>query len=349
MSINAFVRRILAGGVLAACVAGPAAAQDPIAQFYKGNTIRVIIGSSAGGGYDTYARLIARYMGKYIPGNPTILPVNMPGAGSRTAAYYVYGVAPKDGTVIGAIFPGAIMEPLLGDKSRVKHDPQKFVYLGTATRDVYLCLVRTDAPAKNFKEALTKEITVGATAPGASTHDFPVMLHNVLGAKIKVVSGYKGSHEIMLAVEKNEVQGACGISWPTVATHFSSWIDKKFALPMVQEGVSGHPAMNKLGTPLAIDFAKTPDDRKILDLVYSQLIFGRPYVMAPETPPDRVAALRKAFMATLSDKQLLADAAKMGVDIDPVAGDELQKLIAKIFATPPEVIARAKAALVQTK
>lgn len=347
MSVRALVRSILVASLFA--FSSAAAAQDAIAQFYKGNTIRVIVGSSAGGGYDTYARLIARYMSQYIPGNPTILPVNMPGAGSRTAAYYVYGVAPKDGTVIGAIFPGAIMEPLLGDKTHVKHDPQKFVYLGTATRDVYLCLVRTDAAAKNFKQALTNQITVGATAPGASTHDFPEMLDNILGAKIKVINGYKGSHEIMLAIEKNEVQGACGISWPTVATNFSSWIDKKFAMPMVQEGVSGHPTMNKLGTPLAIDFAKTPDDRKILELVYSQLIFGRPYVMAPGTPPDRVAALRKAFMATLQDKRLLADAAKMGVDIDPVPGEELQQLIAKIYSTPPELVERAKAALMQKK
>jgi tripartite-type tricarboxylate transporter receptor subunit TctC len=343
------MRRVVTGGLLALSAAVPVFAQDSVAQFYKGNTIRLVIGSSAGGGYDTYGRLIARYMSQYIPGNPTILPVNMPGAGSRTAAFYVYGVAPKDGTVIGAIFPGAIMEPLLGDKSRVKHDPQKFVYLGTATRDVYLCLGRTDAEAKSFTDVLTAPITVGGTAPGASTHDFPVMLDNILGAKFKVVSGYKGSHEIMLAIEKNEVQGACGISWPTVATHFSSWIEKKFALPLVQESARSHPAMAKLGVPLAVDFAKTPEDRKILELVYSQTIFGRPYVLAPETPPERIAALRKAFMATLADKQLLADAAKMHVDIDPVPGEELQSLIAKIYATPPALVERAKAALVEHK
>jgi tripartite-type tricarboxylate transporter receptor subunit TctC len=343
------MRRVVTGGLLALSPAVPVFAQDSVAQFYKGNTIRLVIGSSAGGGYDTYGRLIARYMSQYIPGNPTILPVNMPGAGSRTAAFYVYGVAPKDGTVIGAIFPGAIMEPLLGDKSRVKHDPQKLVYLGTATRDVYLCLGRTDAEAKSFTDVLTAPITVGGTAPGASTHDFPVMLDNILGAKFKVVSGYKGSHEIMLAIEKNEVQGACGISWPTVATHFSSWIEKKFALPLVQESARSHPAMAKLGVPLAVDFAKTPEDRKILELVYSQTIFGRPYVLAPETPPERIAALRKAFMATLADKQLLADAAKMHVDIDPVPGEELQSLIAKIYATPPALVERAKAALVEHK
>lgn len=349
MSIGHLMRRIAMGGLLALCAVAPVAAQDSVAQFYKGNTIRLVIGSSAGGGYDTYGRLIARYMSQYIPGNPTILPVNMPGAGSRTAAFYVYGVAPKDGTVIGAIFPGAIMEPLLGDKARVKHDPQKLIYLGTATRDVYLCLGRTDAEAKSFKDVLTTPITVGGTAPGASTHDFPVMLDNILGAKFKVVSGYKGSHEIMLAIEKNEVQGACGISWPTVATHFSSWIENKFAMPLVQESAGSHPAMAKLGVPLAVDFAKTPDDRKILELVYSQTIFGRPYVLAPETPGERVAALRKAFMAALGDKQLLADAAKMHVDIDPVPGDELQSLIAKIYATPPELVERAKAALVEHK
>jgi tripartite-type tricarboxylate transporter receptor subunit TctC len=341
------MRRIAMGGLLALCVAAPVSAQDAIAQFYKGNTIRLIIGSSAGGGYDTYGRLIARFLGKYIPGNPTILPVNMPGAGSRTAAYYVYSVAPKDGTVIGAIFPGAIMEPLLGDKARVKHDPQKLIYLGSATRDVYLCFTRTDAAVKSFKDVLTTPLTVGGTAPGASTHDFPTMLDNVLGAKFKVISGYPGSHEVMLAMEKGEVSGICGGSWSSIASHYSAWIEKGFAKPLVQESAIGHPAMKKMGVPLAVDFAKTAEERKILELVYSQTIFGRPYVLAPGTQPDRVAVLRKAFTAALQDQELLAAAEKMRIDIDPVSGEELQSLIEKIYATPPALVARAKAALGQ--
>lgn len=349
MSIGRSVLRLSMAVLALSAMAGTASAQDAVAQFYQGKQIRLLIGSSAGGGYDTYARTIARYLPKYIPGHPAVIPTNMPGAGSKAATSNLYTVAPKDGTVIGAIFPGAIMQPLLGLKGHVNYDPKKLVYLGSATRDVYLCIARTDAPVKSFKDVLSKELTVGASAVGASTHDFPALLDNVLGAKFKVVSGYPGSHEILLAIEKNEVQGVCGVAWPSIAAQHMRWLTEKFAQIIVQESAVGHPEMNKMHVPLAVDFAKTPEQRQILELVYSQTTFGRPYALPPDVPADRVAALRKAFFEVLSDKDLLADAQRMHLDISPLHGDEMQALITKIYATPPALVQKAKDALVYRK
>ena len=349
MSIRHSVLQLFVAALALVGMVVPAPAQDAVAQFYQGKQIRLLIGSSAGGGYDTYARAIARYLPKYIPGNPTIVPVNMPGAGSKAATSNLYAVAPKDGTVIGAIFPGAIMEPLLGTKGPVKYDPKKLIYLGSATRDVYLCIARTDSPVKSFNDVLSKELTVGSSAAGASTHDFPALLDNVVGAKFKVVSGYPGSHEILLAIEKNEVQGVCGVAWPSITAQHMRWLTENFAKIIVQESAVGHPEMNKMGVPLAVSFAKTPEQRQILELVYSQTTFGRPYALPPDVPADRVAALRKAFFAVLSDKDLLADATRMHLDISPLHGEEMQALIGKLYSTPPELVQKAKAALVYHK
>jgi tripartite-type tricarboxylate transporter receptor subunit TctC len=191
-------------------MADPAAAQETVAQFYRGKQINLVIGSSAGGGYDAYARLLARHLSQHIPGNPTIVPQNMSGAGSNKAAAYVYAVAPKDGTVMGAIFPGAILQPLLGE-APVQHDPSKFTYIGSANSELYICIARTDAPVKTFEDVFTHELIVGASGEGGTTRDLPALLNNVLGAKFRIVAGYAGSREISLAIERNEVQ-ACAAS-----------------------------------------------------------------------------------------------------------------------------------------
>ena len=183
----------------------------------------MVVGSSAGGGYDTYARLLARHFGSAIPGNPTVVVQNMSGAGSNRAAGYIYSVAPKDGTAIGAIFPGAVLQPLLSDVP-VPHDPNKLVYLGSANSDVYVCYVRSDAAVKTFKDVLDKELIVGASNPGATTYDLPLLLNNVLGTKFRIVTGYPGSREITLALERGEVQGACGIGWTGIEAHASGMV-----------------------------------------------------------------------------------------------------------------------------
>jgi tripartite-type tricarboxylate transporter receptor subunit TctC len=327
-----------------------ALAQDSVAQFYKGRQITVIVGSSAGGGYDIYARLLARHMPKYIPGNPSIIVSNMPGAGSNAAGAQIYHVAPKDGTFSGAPQNSAIMDALfdatLGNARRLRHDATKLIHIGSATTDHYVCIARSDAPIKTFQQALTQEFLIGASQPGTSTRDYPAMLNNTTGAKIKQVSGYPGTREITLAIEKNEVHGLCGFSWSSLQAQKPDWIKSGFIRVIVQEHDKGNPEINKMGVPLAVDFATSPENRKIMELIYSSETFGRPYLTAPDVPAERVAALRKAFLETMADKELLADAQRIGLSIDPISGEDLQRLAADIFATPVPFVEKTKDAMV---
>ncbi len=329
------------------CTVTAAAAQDAVADFFKGKQINILVGSSAGGGYDTYARLLARYFGNHIPGNPSVVVQNMPGAASNKAAGYIYSVAPKDGTYIAALYPPVILQPLLETKMG-SHDPSKLVYLGSANSDTYICIVRSDSPAKTLQDALTHEVILGASAEGGTTRDLPAMLNNLIGTKFRIVTGYAGSKEITLSVERNEVNGTCGIGWTGLPTLHPDWFAQDKVRVMTQLSVKGHPDLNKMGVPRAYDFAKTDEDRQVMELVFSQGTYGRPYVLPPGTPPDRVAALRKAFVDAFHDKALLADAGKMQLDLDPMPGEELQALIAKLYALPQSIIQHARQALVYT-
>ena len=321
-------------------------AQDAVATFYKGKTVTIIVASSPGGGYDLYGRLLARFMSRHIPGNPQILVQNMPGAASNVAAAYVYNVAPKDGTVMGAIFMGAVVEPLFGEAKRQTHDTSKFNYIGNANVDAYVCLVRTDAGINTLADAFDKELVVGASAEGASTRDFPSMLKNLLGVKLKIVAGYPGTREINLAIEKGEVQGGCGQTWSSVAATYPAWFRDGLVKPLVQEANVGYGELDRMGVKLVRDFATTDEQRQVLELVYSQAAFGRPYVVAPGVPMERVEALRKAFWATMNDPELVAEARRINVDAIPTAGGELQALIGKLYATPVDIVEKARAALV---
>jgi tripartite-type tricarboxylate transporter receptor subunit TctC len=333
-------------GAVAALMAATlfAQAQEP-AEFFRGKSINIYVGSSAGGGYDTYARLLARHFGKHIPGQPTIVVQNMPGAGSNKAAGYIYAVAPKDGTAIGAIFPGAILQPLLGDAA-AQHEPNKFIYLGSANSDVYHCFARSDAPAKTFRDALKTEIILGASNEGGTTRDLPAMMNNLAGAKFRIVTGYAGSKEIGLAVERNEVHGACGIGWTGFTTLYASWFEKKLVNMTLQLAVKGHPELNKMGVPLALEFARGPEERQAMELVLSQGLFGRPFVLPPGVPDARAEALRKAFDAAMADPALLSDAKKANLDLDAIGGRDLQQIVANLDALPQNVIERAKQSLI---
>jgi tripartite-type tricarboxylate transporter receptor subunit TctC len=324
----------------------PAVAQDAVQKFFAGKQIEIVIGTTAGGGYDTYARLIARHMGDYVPGKPTLLAKNMPGAGSNKAAGYIYAVAPKDGTSIGAVFPGAVVEPLLGDVTQVQHDSTKLIYLGSANNEVFICMARTDAPVQRFADALSKDMILGASAAGGSTRDFPALLNNVLGTKFTVVSGYPGSKEIVLAVERNEVQGACGYGWSSLIAQNASLLDSGKVRVLAQETLKNHPTLDKMGVPLTISFAKTDEQRQILELVYGQLVFGRPYVLPPGVPAERVTALRRAFDATLKDGKLRVEAERSQLDVEGVTGEDVQAVVAKMFATPAAIVERTKQALI---
>jgi tripartite-type tricarboxylate transporter receptor subunit TctC len=345
------MRRLLEYSVIAAMLTLPtaAAAQDPIADFYRGKSIRFVIGAISGGGNDTYGRLVGRHLGKHIPGNPTIVPINMPGASGYISAAHIYNVAAKDGTAIGSTAPGVITDPLWASESskgKFKYDPSKMIYLGSAQIATYNCYLRTDAPVKKFEDALTTEAILGAAQEGGSTRDAPVMLNNVLGTKFRVITGYPGTREILVAMERNEVHGVCGMGWDAMFSQRPEWLPKGVIRVLVQESVGGMPMFDKLGVPKTLDFAKTPEQRQIIELAYAQQAFGRPYLLPPGTPADRVTALRKAFMAATQDPEMLAEANKMRVEVRPLSGEEMQALVTQIYATPREIVDRTREALV---
>ncbi len=331
--------------LLLLAMAHPAHAQDAVAQFYKGKQVKLYIASTPGGGYDSYGRLVAQHIGKYIPGNPTVVPVNMPGAGGNRLAAYLYSVAPKDGSEFGIIFPGAVLNPLIGTQ-KVQDDPSKLIYLGSANVETFLCMLRSDAPVKTYADVLKTPITLAASAAGGSTVDMPALENNILGAKWKIVRGYPGSREVSLAVEQGEAQGDCGVGLSSISVEHPDWQTSGKYKVIVQETNRGHPLLNSLHVPLTYSFAKTDEQRQVMDLAYSQEVFGRPFAMPPSVPQPRVDALRKAFMDALKDKELLAQAKKQRLDIDPISGAEVQKLVAKVYAIPASVVAKAKEALI---
>jgi tripartite-type tricarboxylate transporter receptor subunit TctC len=343
---------LLSLSIGALCLLGAppqAGAQNAVAEFYRGKTVTIVIGSTPGGGYDTYARLIARHIGKFIPGQPAVVPSNMPGAGSNVAAAAVYNSLPKDGTQVGAIYASAMLEPLLGDASRIRHDPSKFQTLGSASDEVYTCVVRNDAPIKALADARTTEIILGATAEGGSTVDFPAILNRFFGTKFKIVRGYGGSREVLLAIERNEVQGACGLTWSVLSTQVPDLFTAGRFRMLLQEDMTGNDELNARGIPVAGKLAEEGPARRALELFYAQNVLGRPYVMAPEVPADRVAALRDAFMQALKDPELLADAKKMRVSINPQSGEDVQALIAKLYATPKHIVEVVRATIAREK
>lgn len=335
-----------AGLALAASLfAGASAAQEDVANFYRGKNVQIIVGSSAGGGYDLYGRLVSRTIGKHIPGNPNVIVSNMAGAGSIVATQHIAIAAPKDGTVIGAIFPGAIMEPLIGDKGKVKYDARKLSMIGSANNELYVCIIRADAPQKDFDSFLKGNVLIGASAAGGSTRDFPLLLNSVFNANFKIVSGYPGSTEILLAIEKGEVQGTCGVGWSTISVQKSQWLKDKFIRIVAQEGMRSEPTLDKEGVPLAYASAKTKEQQQIMQVHYEPLTFGRPFIAAPEVPGERLEALRSAFMKAMNDPDLKAEAERLKLDIAPISGAEMAQIVNRIFDLPPQIIDAARAAI----
>ncbi len=327
--------------LLAAALTGvslPASAAD----YYAGKTIEWTVGSDAGGGYDIYSRTIARHLPKYIPGSPTIIVKNLPGAGSGRAATYIATVAPKDGTAIGMIFPGAVVGPLLEEGQKPQYDPTKFVYLATADSGTRVCATYATSKVKSFADAQKQKANMGASAAGGSTRDYVNMLRKAAGAQFELVTGYKGTAEIGLAVERGEVDGLCGWDWSSLKSQKSDWLrDKKLNI-LVQTALEPEPELTKLGVPTMWEFIKKEDDKKAAELVVSQQVFGRPVIAPPGTTPDAVKILREGLSKVLADKDFLADAEKAKIDINPLDGAKVQEVVEKAYASPPAVVARAK-------
>ena len=320
---------------------GPAAQADAIADFYKGKTITVYVGYSPGGGYDTYARTIARHIGKHIPGEPTVIVKNRPGAGSMLLTNEIYNVLPKDGSVIGIVGRGMPMEPLFGS-DKAKFEPAKFNWIGSANNEVSVCVAWHTSPVKKWQDLLTTEMIVGGTGEGADTDSFPKVMNNVLGTKLKLITGYPGGNDVLLAMERGEVDGRCGYSWSSAKSRKADWLKEGKMTVLIQMSTEKHPDMPDV--PLIMDLAKNDADKAALRLIYARQEFGRPFLAPPGVPADRVAALQAAFMATMDDPDFKSDAAKQDLELAPVSGQRVGELIAAIYSAPAEVVQRAKEA-----
>jgi len=329
----------LAGCVLALCTS--TARSAGVEDFYKGRAVSLIIGYSVGSGYDIYARLLARFIGRYIPGNPTVIPQNMPGAGSVKAAMYLYGVAPKDGSVIATIGRSAPLEPLLGD---AQFDGRTFSWLGSIASNSSLCATWHATAIKTWQDAMTKPFALAGEGSGSDPDNFARILKNVFGAKVKLVTGYPGGTEMNLAIERGEVDGRCGWSWDSIKSTRPDWLrDKKINLLAVfsLQKAADIPA----DVPLVGDLAQSDEQRQILRLYLAGQALGRPFFTSPGVPPERKAALRAAFDATMKDPDFIAETKKVKLEVDPASGAEIDRLLAKIYATPKDVIEKAKQAI----
>lgn len=334
--------RAIARWAVLSMLAAPAAHAQTPAEFYKGRNVELYIGYSVGGGYDLYARVLARHLGKHIPGNPGVIPKNMEGAGSLRLANWLYRVAPKDGSAIGTIGRGTGFDPVLG-VSAAQFEGPKFTWLGSANDEVSVCVAWHTAGISRFEELFEKPLTVGGTGASADTDQFPRILNAVLGTKMKLVTGYPGGNDVALAMERGEVQGRCGWSWSSVKSTHGAWLTDKKMTVLVQLALAKHPELPDV--PLIGEFAKTDEQRQILKLIFARQVMGRPYLAPPGVPQDRADALRKAFMDTMADKDFRADAEKAQIEITPVPGESVGRLMTEIYQTPPEIAKRAADAL----
>lgn len=335
------VMRIIGGVIWAALclvIASVAFAQTP-AEFFKGKTIDLLIGFGVGGEDDLWARTIARHMGDHIPGHPTVVPQSTPGSGGLLVVNRLYNTAPKDGTVIGLINRGIPFEPLLGGQG-TQFDALKLNWIGSPGRDTTVCAAHKDADVKTLQDLYSKELTVGGTGSGADTAIYPQFLSALLGMKFKLVKGYQGSHEILLAMERNEVQGIC-LAYDSLER--STLVRTHQVNVLVQASLEPDPRL--VGIPYGLEFAHAPEERHALQLFFARASVGRPFVAPPGVPADRVAALRQAFDATLRDPAFLNDAERQVLNIVPITGQQIADIVAQAYRTPPEIVKRTMQAM----
>ncbi len=335
------VSRLL--GILAATfllAAGNVQAQG-VAGFYKGKTVTLWVGYSPGGGYDVYARTFARHWAKHLPGSPDFVVKNRPGAGSLLLANELYNILPKDGTAIGVIGRGIPQEKIYGN-DLARFEPSKFTWIGSANNEVSICVAMAKSGITQFQELKTRGMIVGGTGEGADTDTFPKALNKVLGTRLKLVTGYPGGNEILLAMERGEVDGRCGYSWSSAISSHAHWLKEKKMHVLVQIATEKHPDMPNV--PLVLDLAESAEDKQVLEFIFAPQAWGRPFLAPPGIPADRVKALQDSFMAVTKDPAFIAEVTKMKLEINPISGPEIARLIAKQQSASPAIIKRAKAA-----
>ena len=332
---------VLCAALCAAALPAPAGAAD----YYAGKTIELVVGNYPGGGYDIYARTVARHLGRNIPGNPAIVVKNMPGAGSAKAGHHISTVALKDGLTIGAVTPGAIIGPLLDDKPETIFEPLKVIYLGTANAGARICATFERSKTRTFNDALKQKTLLGGVAAGDAVQDYAYLIKRTTAAQIEVVSGYKGTLDVTLAMERGEIDGACGWDWSSAKSQKPEWIrDGKLNL-IAQIGPTENTELTSRGAPQIWTYMRNDEARRIAETVVSQQGFTRPYFIAQGTPAELVSTLRGAFDATMRDPLFLSDAEKMRIDVSALPGAKVQELVQQLYATPKEIVEQAKKAI----
>jgi tripartite-type tricarboxylate transporter receptor subunit TctC len=327
----------LAGLALASSLKA-ADAQPAASNFFAGKTVSLIIAYPPGGGFDSSARLLMRHMNRHIPGNPVMVPRNVPGAGSLVATNYLYNVAPKDGTEFGLI-GGSVPFGPLWSRDGVKFEAEKFNWIGSMDRWVGIALMSHEAPVTSLEQAMKSEVTVGATGAGDVTSIYPRVINALIGTKFKIVSGYKGTADLNLAIERGEVAGRLGWCWDCVKAEKPDWVEEKKVKVMIQLAFAPEPELP--GVPVLLDVVKSEEDRQIVKLVFGSQEMARPFVLPPGVPQDRVALLRSAFEATLADPEFQAEAKRLNMPVKHTSWQDIEKLIADVYATPKPVIDRA--------
>jgi tripartite-type tricarboxylate transporter receptor subunit TctC len=311
-----------------------------VEDFYKGRNVTLVIGYSVGGGYDAYARLLGRYFGKHIPGSPAIVPEQMTGAGSLRSANFIYSVAAKDGSVFGTFSRSMGISPLV---DKAEFDSRKFTWLGSVTDDNTTCVTWNTSPIKNWDDFLTKPSKFGGEGAGADPDIWTLLYKNVFGAKARLVSGYPGTNDTVLAMERGEIDGLCGISWSTIKSRHPEWLTSHSVNIIVQAALKKEPEISTV--PLATDLAKTPEQLQIIKLLLVSQAMARPFAAPPDIPADRRVALIAAFDATMKDADFLAEAQKLSFDVRPVSATAIDVMLAEVYQTPKDVIARATKAI----
>lgn len=336
---NTVPARLFAGAALACAAFSPAAAETP-AEFYKGKTINLYISSGSGGTNDAYARLIAEHLTRHLPGKPNVLPRNMPGAGGLKATKYLYEVAPKDGTAMGVVQRAVSVQPLLGIKG-ADFNPLEFNWIGSTAQEVSVAVAWKTSKVQSIQDALQNELVVGSSGVGNDTGAFPRVVNYFLGTKVRAIHGYVSGTDITLAMERGEVNGRFGWSWGSLKSREARWLKDGSIKVILQMGLKKAP---DLDAPLVLDLAKSPEDRKAMEVIFAATTIGWPSLMPPKVPADRVKAVRDAYTATVKDPTFIAGAEKRGLELDPLTGEEIQEIIANIYAASPEAVKRARAA-----
>jgi tripartite-type tricarboxylate transporter receptor subunit TctC len=338
---KSLVRSAMCGAVMLAAFAAPARAQD-VASFYHGKQITLVIGYGPGGGYDLYTRMLGRFIGAHIPGNPTIVPQNMPGAGSRSAANWLYKVAPQDGSVIACLGQGTPTDQALGQPG-VQFDAGKFSWIGNLSLVNNFLFVSAASGVSKFAQAKTKQLAIGATGASSPSVLYPQVSNNLLGSKFKIIAGYPGGGDINIAVERHELDGRGSDSWASMKTTHPDWLRDHTINILFQVGPRREPDLPDV--PLWTDLAENDDQRQVLTLLSGDVSVGRPILTAPNVPADRVKALRQAFADTLRDPQFIEAAKQANMEINPMQGEELQQIVEKIVTSPPRILAMVKDAI----